>query len=82
MSSYHQAAQLSPAGSLEDFSSLSGYFISRISQTDSQQFDFTAEQILYLCDIEPQHCSTLINTLESGLGRDPTFLYPEVALLE
>ena len=61
-------AQLSPGRSLEDFSSISGYFISRLSQTEGGQIDFTLEQISYLCEIEPQHCSTLINTLDSVLG--------------
>ena len=61
-------AQLPPARSLGDFSSISGYFISRISQAEASQFDFTLEQILYLCDIEPQHCGTLINTLDTVLG--------------
>merc|ERR1711953_177424 len=62
-------AQLSPARSLGDFSSISGYFISRLSQSDGQQFDFTLEQILYLCNIEPQHCATLIHTLDSALDK-------------
>ena len=61
-------AQLSPARSLGDFSSISGYFISRLSQSDAGKFDFTLEQILYLCNIEPQHCATLIHTLDSALG--------------
>ena len=55
--------------SLVDYASISDYFIHNILQADNADFDFSLDQILYLCDIEPHDCGALIGTLETVLGR-------------
>ena len=61
--------ELSSGHSLVDYSSISDYFIHNILQADNADFDFSLDQILYLCDIEPHDCGALIGTLETVLGR-------------
>ena len=55
-------SDLAPADLLH-YSSISEYFIDNVVRNDN--FDFSLEQIMYLCDIEPENCSHVFNILES-----------------
>ena len=55
-------SDLTPADLLH-YSSISEYFIDNVVRNDN--FDFSLEQIMYLCDIEPENCSHVFNILES-----------------
>ena len=55
-------------GSALKYSSISEYFIDNIV-TNSGQFDFSMEQIFYLCDIEPEHCEELFLALEHTVSQ-------------
>ena len=64
-------AEIAHSHSLQDFPSISQYFIARLLQSDNEDFDFSFEQILYLCQTEPQSCGQLVAALQtvSGAGR-------------
>ena len=58
------------------YSSLSHYFIDNIRNDES--FDFTLDQIMILCDIEPENCQHVFSALETsvsekGRTRPPVF---------
>ena len=50
---------------LHRYSSLSHYFIDNIRNDES--FDFTLDQIMILCDIEPENCQQVFSALETSV---------------
>ena len=55
-------------GSGEASSQISDYFIMNILQNkNSKEFDFSMEQILYLCDLEPGTCQKLLDSLAASI---------------
>ena len=60
--------EIAHSHSLQNFPSISQYFIARILQSDTD-FDFSFEQILYLCQTEPQNCGQLLAALQQLLLR-------------
>ena len=60
-------AEIGYSHSLQDFPSISQYFIARILQSDTD-FVFSFEQILYLCQTEPENCGQLLAALQTVSG--------------
>ena len=51
-------------------SHISDYFIQNILQNDNnEEFDFSMEQIVYLCNIEPGNCQNLLDSLTVSIDK-------------
>ena len=60
--------------SLSGYSSISDYFIDKIVRNQDDEFDFTMEQVFYLCDIEPDHCQDVFMTLQQSVEDKSKYL--------